>query len=142
MFDRVMLQPGDNPKALKAYGLKIKRREFFPQPCIALCGTQCTIYQHRPTRCRLFECRQYREVAAGDLAEEAAVARIQDVKQRVGKIEALLGEGPGTTNPRKSLSQRYANALAACPEPTQHQAELIEAMSGLQTVLADHFRVE
>ena len=140
MFDRVMLQPGDNPKALKAHGLKIKRREFFPQPCIALCGTKCTMYQHRPTRCRLFECRQYQQVAAGELAEAEALNRIREVKQQVLVIDSLL-EGTVANNPRKSLSQRCASALMELPEGTAHHDGLTTAMANLQAVLADHFRV-
>ncbi|MDB6116445.1 MAG: Flagellin N-methylase [Verrucomicrobiaceae bacterium] len=140
MFDMVMLQPGDNPRALKAHGLKVKRREHFRQPCIALCGTQCTIYQHRPTRCRLFECQQYQQVAAGTLAEAVAKARIEEVKQQVAHIEPML-EGISGSNPRKSLSQRYASSLAEPVEATTQRAELIEAMEKLQGVLTEHFRV-
>lgn len=141
MFDMVMLQPGDNPKALKAHGLKIKRREHFRQPCIALCGTQCTIYQHRPTRCRLFECQQYQQVAAGDLAEDTARARIEDVKQRVIRIESLM-EGSIGNDPHKSLWKRYANTLASPPDASPECTELIKEMNKLQAVLTDHFRVE
>ena len=141
MFDIVMLQPGDHAKALKARGLRIKRREFFTQPCTALCGTHCTIYHDRPTRCRLFECQQYQQVAAGTLPEETAQSRIQDVQRQVIRIESLM-EGSPANDPRRSLSKRYANTLATPPEASPDCAELIEAMDKLQTVLTDHFRVE
>jgi hypothetical protein len=98
------------------------------------------MYQHRPTRCRLFECRQYQQVAAGELAEAEALDRIREVKQLAVQIDSLL-EGTVANNPRKSLSQRCASALTELPEGTARHDELVAAMAGLQTVLAGHFRV-
>ena len=140
MFDRVMLQPGDNPKALSSYGLKIKRKEFFTQPCIALNGTKCTMYQHRPTRCRLFECQQYKQVAEATLPEASALERIAQVKQQVIAFEALLNE-LASNNPRKSLTQRYANALLELPEPSALRNDLRLAYDQIQAALTEHFRV-
>lgn len=141
LFDVVMLQPGDQAKALKARGLKIKRNEFFPQPCAALCGTQCTIYEQRPARCRLFECQQYRQVAKGTLAEEEAAARIAEVRREVDKIKALM-ESLGCKHPGQSLGKRYNNLLAAHGDTDPGILRLTAEYNKLEKVFEEHFRVE
>lgn len=141
LFDIVMLQPGDQAKALKARGLKVKRGEFFAQPCPALCGTQCTIYEHRPTRCRLFECQQYRQVADGSLPAEEAAARIEEVKCEVEAIKAMM-ERMGCQHPRGSLGKRYNALLAARGKTDDDILRLTEAYDKLEKVFTDHFRVE
>jgi Fe-S-cluster containining protein len=136
LFDLVKLQPEDNAKALTARGLKIKKRQFFTQPCSALHGLQCVMYEHRPTRCRLFECGQFQQVAQGKLSESEAKARIEDVKQRVLKIESLLGASDND-NQRKALAQRYANVMA---DVVDENGELRDEMEQLQSLLNEHFR--
>ena len=140
LFDQVVLQPADQIAALSARGLKIKKRQFFHQPCTALCGSLCQIYAHRPTRCRAFECRQFQQVAAGEIGEREARARIDSVRAAVGEIEALLAHSDHD-NPRKSLAQRVATVLAHA----QNEAfvtELNAQMEPLRSTLAEHFRVE
>ena len=138
LFDQVDLQSGDNRKALKARGLKIKRGQWFNQPCTALCGTLCQLYRERPVRCRLFECRQYRLVAAGETSYEAAAARIAQVQDRVAEVEAMLAQC-GSGNVRKPLAQRYATALELDPEAVG-AGGLAAAMGRLQLELNGHFR--
>lgn len=144
LFDQVVLQPEDNAKALSAIGLKIKKKQFFAQPCSALCGVLCTIYADRPVRCRKFVCRQHQKVAAGKLTEEAAMSRIREVQQQVAAVEKLLGLS-SDDNLRKSLAQRFANAMAVLPETeaetSPYHTELAEAIKQLQAQLGEHFRV-
>ncbi len=146
LFDQVRLVAGDNAKALSARGLKLKQRRFFNQPCTALCGSQCTIYGDRPTRCRQFECRQYQRVAAGEIPAASAAGRIGEVRCQVAGIEALLAAA-GATNRRKPLAQRYATVMAAVPGPPDggnalNYSSLTGAMDLLQSTLREHFRVE
>lgn len=146
LFDQVRLVAGDNAKALSAKGLKLKQRRFFNQPCTALCGSQCTIYGDRPTRCRQFECRQYQLVAAGEIPPLSASGRIGEVRCQVAGIEALLAAA-GATNRRKPLAQRYATVMAAVPGPPDggnalNYSSLTGAMDLLQSTLREHFRVE
>ena len=80
MFHTVKLQPADSAKELAALGLKLKRKKgnhYILQPCPAFCGSHCSIYESRPERCRLFECRQLKSVAAGEITEDAALDRIR-----------------------------------------------------------------
>ena len=143
LFDRVNLQPGDRPRALAALGLRLKRRSFFNQPCTALCGTRCTIYADRPERCRLFECRQYRDVVTGAISADDARARIGEARRQIAGIEVLL-DALGGDNRRKPIVQRCATVLAEPPEPATaaRRTELAAAMEKLQSFLAAHFRVE
>ena len=138
LFDHVRLQPGDNRKALTARGLKIKRGGGFNQPCTALCGTLCQLYAARPTRCRQFECRQYRLVTAGEISHEAAAARIAQVKGQVAEVEKMLVHC-GSGNVRKPLAQRYATALELNPVAVG-TCDLSETMGRLQMELDEHFR--
>lgn len=142
LFDRVILQPADSPRALAALGLRIKKKSFFNQPCTALCGTRCTIYADRPERCRLFECRQYRDVAAGTVTADAARARIGEAKRQIAAVEVLLDE-LGADNRRKPISQRCATVLAEPPDPDSaaRRAELTVAMNELHVTLTTRFRL-
>jgi Fe-S-cluster containining protein len=139
LFDQVRLQPGDRVKPLEAMGLKVKKRQFFPQPCQALCGTRCTIYGNRPVRCREFACRQFQLVAEGRLAVSQASQKIAGAKDLAARVEQLL-QGTAGENRRKPLAQRVATALLVLPEGRE-ALDLQQAMQSLQELLAVHFRV-
>ena len=87
------MQPGDSPKELAALGLRLKRKkrqQIILQPCPAWRNSQCSIYVQRPERCRLFECRQLKRVALGEITEAAALEKIRDVQGRVAHLNTLL----------------------------------------------------
>ena len=128
LFDQVELQPGDLPKALSARGLKIKKGKWFNQPCAGLCGTLCQLYQHRPTRCRQFQCGQYRGVAAGEISFETAADRIRAVREEEAGLKARL-TAAGGGNVRKSLARRHATALEAQAGVEGATAPLTESMN-------------
>ena len=149
MFHTVRLQMADSPKALAALGLKLKRKKganYILQPCPAFCGSHCAIYESRPERCRLFECRQLKRVAAGEITEAAALERIRDVQRRVGEIEELLQKSGGT-NPKRPLSKRYEKAIAvpldnsADPSALVLRDQLELAMRELSALLDRDFRL-
>ena len=149
MFHTVRLQPIDSPKVLAALGLKLKRKKganYILQPCPAFCGTHCSIYESRPERCRLFECRQLKRVAAGEITEATALERIREVQRRVAEIEELL-EKSGSTNRKRPLSKRYEKATA---EPLDESADsstlelrhrLTRGMCELDALLDREFRI-
>ena len=139
LFDRVYLQRGDIPQALTSQGLRIKKGQWFNQPCTALCGTLCRLYHNRPTRCRLFECRQFQQVAAGEIRYESAADRIRQVKMQVTALEHQL-TGCGGGNIRKPLAQRYATAVETSRSRTGTPG-LTAAMEQLQAELDAHFRL-
>lgn len=147
MFYTVQLQPSDSPAAVSALGLRLKRKKganLILQPCPAFCGTHCSVYEFRPERCRLFECRQLKRVASGEITEAMARERIQEVNRRVAELEALLSES-GATNSRRPLYKRYEKATAAPPDPADPAAvafreRLRLAMYELEALLDREFR--
>ena len=149
MFHTVRLQPVDSPRELAALGLKLKRKKganYILQPCPAFCGTHCSIYLSRPERCRLFECRQLKRVASGEITEAMALERIREVQRRVGELEEFLQKS-GSANPRRPLAKRYEKATAepldesAEPTALELRSRLTLAMRELDALLESEFRI-
>ena len=150
LFHTVKMQPGDSPKALAALGLKLKRKSgarYLLQPCPAFCGTHCSIYAARPERCRVFECRQLKRLAAGEIDESAALENILEARRRVAELEDLL-QKCGRTNPKRPLSKRCEKATAepitAASEPAaiELRDRLTQAMHQLDSLLDREFRIQ
>ena len=138
MFSIVALQPGESAKALGALGLHVKRGTF-TQPCAALDGLCCTIYEQRPVRCRLFECQQLQRIAAGEITEAEALEAVRDVQRRVAELNVLL-EKAGANNPRKPLYHRSVTALGE-DHPPELLGEIARASAALESVLDADFRL-
>ena len=146
MFHTVRLLPGDSAKELSALGLKLKRkkgRNCIQQPCPAFRGSHCSIYAARPERCRLFECRQLKRVAAGEITETMAMERIGEAQRRVREVNELL-EQAGGTNVKRPLLKRCEKVMA---EPASDrvgielQSRLTASMRELDTLLDREFRI-
>ncbi len=149
LFHSVELQAGDHPRQLASLGLKLRRKkgvEFFLQPCAAhrvegeTCS--CAIYDDRPARCRLFNCRQILAVESGTVTETEAAGKIREARTRVVRVHQLMDE-VGETNPGRSLAHRVANALTLPEgaERTPLHDELDSAMRELEAFLTKEFRV-
>jgi Fe-S-cluster containining protein len=149
MFHSVALQPADSAKDLASLGLKLKRkrrRNFLLQPCPAFQKSQCSIYSARPERCRLFECRQLKRLAAGEITEAMALEKIHEAQRRVDEVNDLLLQ-VGKTNLKRPLSKRcekaMAELLATSPDQkaAEHQSRLTQAMLELTKLLDGDFRI-
>ena len=149
MFHTVRMQPGDSPKELAALGLRLKRKkrqQIILQPCPAWQNSQCSIYAHRPQRCRLFECRQLKRVASAEISEAAALEKIRDVQRRVEHLNSLLRRAGGT-NEKKPLSKRCEKAMSepidatSDPATVELRAALTGAMAELDAILDGDFRI-
>lgn len=141
LFHSVLLQPGDSARSLSASGLKIKRkagREYFLQPCSAHRECQCAIYDRRPARCRLFNCRQLLRVTADETAEASALEKIAEALALATRVSALINR-LAETNANRALAQRCANALTTSDWTPLHD-KLQAAMHELETLLAREFR--
>lgn len=141
LFHSVLLQTGDSARALSAAGLKIKRKagqEFFLQPCAAHRECQCAIYDRRPARCRLFNCRQLHRVTADETAEASALDKIAEARILVDRVNTLINH-LAETNQNRALAQRCANALTTSDWTLLH-GELQSTMQELETLLALEFR--
>lgn len=149
LFHTVQMQPTDSPGSLSALGLKLKRKRgerFLLQPCPAFGESGCSIYDARPQRCRLFECRQLKRWSAGEVTEEGALGAIHSAREQVAEILALL-ERLGGTNPKHPLSKRWKAALAVPMDPSMPPSkrsdrdQLLRAIRSLNAVLDRDFRI-
>lgn len=82
------------------------------QPCAALVGRACTVYDERPARCREFRCLLYAALADGevDLAEAGAI--VDEAHARVAAVAASLSEGTGGEDSNR-LSEGTGEGRAA-----------------------------
>ena len=150
LFHSVELQKEDSPRQLASLGLKLRRKkgvEFFLQPCSMhreIGGScSCVIYDQRPARCRLFNCKQLLAVTDGKSTEAAALENIRTARARVNRVLSLMAQ-VGETNPSRSLAHRVANALTLPPntERTLLHNQLETAMRELGALLDQEFRVD
>jgi len=146
LFHSVELQQDDSPRQLSSLGLKLRKKKgvtFFLQPCLAHReeggSCSCSIYEERPSRCRIFQCRQILAVGSGDASEAGARKMIDTARAMVSGVEQLIDQ-LAETNPNRSLAHRCANALTTAEKTPLH--DLLEAsMKELEAFLAKEFRV-
>ena len=140
LFQIVRLQPGDSVRELESLGLKLSRKKsapYFRQPCEKLIECTCSIYESRPMRCRLFECRQLHRLENREASEEEIARVIESAKSAVENVKTLLLEA-GNESLHLPLSERYDQVMAF---ESAHE-NLREAMEGLQQILNADFRME
>ncbi|SKB06040.1 hypothetical protein SAMN02745166_04408 [Prosthecobacter debontii] len=139
LFHIVRLQPTDSVKALEKMGMKLSRKKtepYFNQPCRFLQGCTCQVYEHRPTRCRLFECQQIHGLAAGQITEAEALIVIRQTQEAVARVERLLSER-GNTATERPLMERFRETRQESGEP---DLPLVEEMQRVNELLNQHFR--
>lgn len=112
------------------------------QPCVALQGTRCAIYPHRPECCQTFECRLLQDVRRGAVRVERAKQQIAEAMKRIGRVKDLLAQ-LGQPDRRLPLGERCAEALAkdpdADPKVNRKRAELETAMSAVEGLIRKTF---
>jgi Fe-S-cluster containining protein len=148
LFFGAKLQPADPVRALRALGLKIKRRHgelFCLQPCAAHIGGSCSIYERRPGRCREFECKQLLSVERHEISEEVAMGNIRRARALVEQVEALLALAKDERS-GKSLAARcetiFNPPLDDFPDAEQIRSKLRAAWEELEAFLSSHFRMQ
>ena len=142
LFHSVVLQPTDSPRTLSSLGLSLKRKPgltTFRQPCSAHQNNQCTIYENRPQRCRLFNCQQLLRVATGEITQSFAQETIASTRKKINQVVERI-ERLTETNPNQGLAQRFSVAITNTV-PSQERTELEAAMTELQGILEKEFRV-
>lgn len=143
LFFGAQLQPGDSARKLEKLGLKVKRREgqlIMLQPCTAHREMSCRVYADRPTRCRLFACRQLLAVEAGERTAEEALATIGSALAQVERVKDLLREA-GDSREHKALQTRHESVFTEPLDETRAAARemLRTAMAELDGTLQNHF---
>jgi Fe-S-cluster containining protein len=137
LFEIVRLQPQDSVKELAKLGMQINRRKtqpYFKQPCRFINDCTCMIYEQRPTRCRRFECLQLKLLAAEEITEEEAAAKIAEAKTLVQRIHELLAEA-GDHAVDEALEERVRRVLG-----DQTDTPLYHEMQTLKRLLNRDFR--
>lgn len=70
--------------------LRSRAQAKAPQPCAALKGFRCGIYQDRPTYCREFKCALLLSVEAGSVSWHEAAKTISATRLTAEKVKRLL----------------------------------------------------
>ena len=86
VFDDVELKDGREALTVECLGLEIEEEDgayFLIQPCRALKGTQCGIYEHRPECCRSFECLLLKDYQDERISRMDALDLIQKVREKM-----------------------------------------------------------
>jgi Fe-S-cluster containining protein len=147
MFQIVRMQPADSPAELGRLGMKMRCRDgefLMEQPCAGLRERRCTIYEKRPTRCRLFNCQQLGRVERGVATEAETMGLIVETRARVDAARALLVEC-GLREDGQALQERYERVMATPvdaslePEMAVVRERLVREMEVLKGVLRREF---
>lgn len=164
IFDRVQLQPEDDPARLTSLGLQLraqgKRRQTslaqqaqsdaansvrcFPQPCAAFDGCHCRIYAERPVYCRQFECLLLKSIKAGNTQLAAASRIISTARQRTERVQQLL-RALGDTDEQLPLGARFRRTARRLERvglggaSAAEYGELTLAMHDLNCLLSEAF---
>jgi hypothetical protein len=147
LFRDVKLQPTDDFSRLKTIELSLPPAHGglrLPQPCAALEGCRCRIYEARPSRCRHFDCALLLALNEGRLSQAAALRIIQNTLRRGAKVERLLRE-LGDCAAHRPLSRRVqllTQRLAGLPldrKPAHLLSELTLAYHALSLQLQARF---
>jgi uncharacterized protein len=146
LFADVELAGRAEATRLEAMGMEIEDDDTsgaqLLQPCVALQGRRCAIYEHRPECCQTFECRLLQDVRRGAVGVERAKEQIAEALKRIGRVKDLLAQ-LGQHDGRLPLGERCAEALAkdtdADPEVNRKRAELEAAMSAVEGLIRKTF---
>ena len=86
VFEDVELRDAEEALTMESLGLAVEEEEdgfFLVQPCRALNGTQCRVYEHRPECCRRFECLLLKDYQQGTKSKAEALDLIEEVRDKM-----------------------------------------------------------
>jgi len=145
LFADVELAGRKEAARLEALGIEIEDDDpsgaQLLQPCAALRGRRCTIYEHRPKCCRTFECRLLQEVRRGAVGVEQAEGQIAETLKQIGHVKDLLAQlGQDDGLPLvESCAEALAKDTDADPEVNRKRDELEAAMSSVEGLIQKTF---
>ena len=140
LFADVELAGRAEATRLEILGLEVEDGDsggaLLVQPCAALKGRRCGIYEHRPQCCRTFECRLLQETRRGVVSVDRALDQIVATLDSIARAESLLVQ-LGRPVERLPLQERCAEALAEAkgvgPDQNRLRTELAAVMSELRS---------
>jgi Fe-S-cluster containining protein len=118
---------------LSRVGLRIVRDDgttTMSQPCSALRGCLCAVYEERPTACARYECSLRKKLVADECSLDDATANVAKMRELLATIRTafdcpesmsiwkriLAMEEPKTPEEAAAASQKYGDAIAAVGE--------------------------
>ena len=138
LFADIELKSRRESLAMESFGLVVEDGddgELLIQPCGALKGTRCSIYQYRPTCCRTFECRLLRDVEEGKRTIADAREIVRTTRELIARIERGIGWKAGPKH--LPFKERYWEVSERFNAKTR--AELEEAMRQLENRIEINF---
>jgi uncharacterized protein len=131
---------------LEIMGMDVEHEDrnmgLLSQPCAALRGTRCGIYEHRPKCCRVFRCDLLQSAERGAVTVERALEQIADAREQLRSVRAMLGR-LGNRDTELPIKERCAETLAAEGAATARtlraRAELEAAMATLEKTIWNAF---
>ena len=145
LFADVELAGRAEAARLEVLGLQVEDDDttapLLVQPCAALRGRKCGIYEHRPNCCRTFECRLLQDARRGEVSVDSARATIAEALELVGNARALLAK-LGRSDTRLPIAERASEALAmrsAGGKADARRAELAATMARLSALVRESF---
>jgi Fe-S-cluster containining protein len=134
LYGRVVLDTGEAEglARLRLPVIQDGNERGLPQPCAAHGPDGCTIYEHRPRSCAVYECAVYRQLRHGEITAEAARSRVSEARRLADAVRALLPEGQ-----RRPLVDALAAVLAGETEDIHGRrahGELLLAAASLAAV--------
>ena len=86
VFDDVELRDEHEALTVECLGLEVEEEDaayFLIQPCRALKGTHCSVYEHRPECCRSFECLLLKDYKDEKISKVEALDLVQQVREKM-----------------------------------------------------------
>ena len=123
------------------------RNPRFLQPCAALDGYLCRIYEQRPAHCRQFECLLLKRAKAGRLRSRTALNIIRMARKRAEKVQRLL-LALGDETKEMALSSRFRRMAKRFErsnldkETADRYGQLTVAVHDLNLLLSEAFYPE
>ncbi len=146
-FEEALIRPSDlNPVIeqldLLHKGDKIKIR----QPCSCHVNNRCTIYEHRPSGCRDYECKLLRECKEGKIAEDDALRVIDQLKSALEELNGILEkatipEQQGGILKRMQALERESLAIMSLSEYRKKYGPLLIKYRLLQELFTERFGI-
>jgi hypothetical protein len=128
--------------SIEELGVKVLRsvpsQRGFNQPCPLWQGV-CTIYTspHYPRFCRTYKCKLLKKVLDGNTSLTHALNVIQDAKDLIHELEALL---PHSSNP--NFRERFAARWEELSSPENGNTEFQQKAHAVLSVYEDVFGVD
>jgi len=147
LFADVELKNSREAAAVEDLGLEIDEGDENPvlsQPCAALHGRRCSIYEHRPSCCRTFECQLLTRTRQGDVDTDQAADIIAGTLDLVERVRDLLQQLERHDD-RLPIGEQVQEALSAFEvdeeafETRLLRVELQNAMAHLERRIRVHF---